>query len=312
MKFIIVKIKIGRFGEKVHFPYRVRVLVAESASQTPFTPDKLSKLNSIDVMIPCVQKDLLFLTTCIEGVRRNVLNPVDKISIVTNCHDLVQSVVEPGIEIIREDAYLPQVIQDFINSNIPENVKGWASKQIIVMYCAYNSQQEGVLTVDADTILLEQRVFLSNDKQVLCPVVEYSQHDALTTYKTWKSSGQSMGISFKAHHMLMKPKIVREMFDSLGGFEQASLKWLTSTLNDEWLPFSEFHSYATWMLNRYPSQVEFARWGNLRASRSGIEALLGAHGSINFYNEVKNRYSACNSVSFHHYLRKDFDELEVS
>ena len=312
LKFIIVKVKIGRFGEEVHFPYKIRVLVAELAAQTPFAQDELVKSNSIIVMIPCVEKDLVLLTTCIEGVKRNVLNPVEKISVVTNCPDLVQSVVEPEIEIIRESTYLPEVIQDFIHRNIPENVQGWVSKQVIVMYCAYYSEVDGVLTIDADTILLEQRIFLRNERQLLCPVVEYSQHDALTTYKTWQSSGQSMGISFKAHHMLLKPKIVREMFDSLGGFEQGSLKWLASTLNDEWQPFSEFHSYATWLLNRYPSQVELARWGNMRASRSGIESLLSANGSINLYNELKKNYSDCNSVSFHHYLPSDFHELEVS
>lgn len=312
IKIILVKLKIGRFGENAHFPYRIRVLVSESATQTPFAPDKLNSPNSISVMIPCIEKDLPFLTTCIEGVRRNVINPINKISIITNCPELVQAVVEPTIEIITESAYLPQIIQDFISDNIPKTVRGWVSKQIIVMYCAYMSEQDGVLTVDADTILLKPRMFLNNEKQILCPVVEYSQHDALTTHKTWKSAGQSLGISFKAHHMLMKPKIIREMFDTLGGFEQGSLKWLTSTLSDEWLPFSEFHSYATWILNQYPSQVELARWGNIRASRSGIESLLGSKNSTNIYNEIKNNYSTYNSVSFHHYLPKGFNELEVS
>lgn len=311
IKIIIVSLRIGRFGEKVYFPYRMRVLVAELAAQTPLIPDVSKKLPSVSVMIPCIEKDLAFLTTCIEGVRKNVINPVDKISVVTNCPDLVKSVVEPGIEIISETTFLPQTIQDFIINNIPKKVQGWVSKQIIVMYFAYTSEQHGVLTVDADTILLKPRIFLSHKKQILSPVVEYLQHDAQTTHKTWNSSGLSMGISFKAHHMLMKPKTVREMFDSLGGFEPGSLKWLASTLNDEWLPFSEFHSYATWMLNRYPGQVEFARWGNKRISRSGIAALLGSSSSTNFYNKLQDNYSTCNSVSFHHYLPKDFDEWDV-
>jgi hypothetical protein len=312
IKIALVALKIGRFGEKVHLPYKLRVVVAELVTQTPFAPDDLSHSNSIYVMIPCVEKDLPFLSTCIEGVRRNVMNPVDKISIITNCPELVKSRVESTVEIISENGYLPQIIQDFISKNIPKPVQGWVSKQIIVMYCAYMSQRDGVLTVDADTILISPRKFLKNEKQILCPVVEYAQHDAFTTHKTWKSSGVSLGISFKAHHMLMKPKIVREMFDSLGGFEQGSIDWLTSTLHEEWVPFSEFHSYATWILNQYPNQVELVRWGNIRASRSSIESNLGSQNSTNLYEAIKKTYPTHNSVSFHHYLAEDFSESEVS
>ena len=312
IKITLVWLKIGRFGEKVHLPYRIRVAVTESVTQTPFAHDKLSISNSINVMIPCIEKDLLLLQTCIEGVRRNVINPINKISIITNCPELVHSRVESTIDVITESTYLPHVIQDFISKNIPTSVQGWVSKQIIVMYCTYISEQDGVLTVDADTILLNPRKFLDSKKQILCPVVEYAQHDAFTTHKTWRSAGLSLGISFKAHHMLMKPKIVREMFDSLGGFEKGSLDWLTSTLDDKWVPFSEFHSYATWILNRYPNQVELARWGNIRASRSIIETNLNSKKSINLYDYIKKKYSTYNSVSFHHYLPEDFTESEVS
>lgn len=312
IKIALVALKIGRFGEKVHLPYKLRVIVTKLVTQAPFVPEDLSHSNSITVMIPCVEKDLPFLSTCIEGVRRNVVNPVDKISIITNCSELVKSRVESTVEVISENGYLPHLIQEFIYENIPKTVQGWVTKQIIVFHYVYMSQQDGVLTVDADTILLNPRKFLKNEKQILCPVVEYEQHDAFTTYKTWKSSAVSLGISFKAHHMLMKPKIVREMFDSLGGFEQGSIDWLKSTLQEKWIPFSEFHSYATWILNQYPNQVELVRWGNIRASRSNIESNPDFPSSTNLYEAIKKLYPTFNSVSFHHYLAEDFSESEVS
>ena len=310
IKIALVVLRIGRFGNKVHLPYRIRVVVSESVTKTPLTIDDLNHASHIDVMIPCAEKDLPLLPACIEGVRRNVVNPVDKISIITNCPDLVDAIVESSVEIIPEDGYLPEIIHDFISKSIPKPVQGWVSKQIMVMYCVYHSQGDGVLTVDADTILMSPRTYLKDEKQILCPVVEYSQHDALTTRRTWKTSGVSLGISFKAHHMLMKPKIVREMFDSLGGFEQGCIDWLSSTLHEEWLPFSEFHSYATWILNRYPEQVNLVRWGNIRASRSRIESNLYHQNSSKLYDFVKKTFPIYDSVSFHHYLAKDFKESE--
>jgi len=312
VKIILVRLKIGRLGEKSHYPYRVRVILAESVPQVPFVSDELIQSDLISIMIPCVEKDLPFLPTCIEGVNRNVQNSIDKISVITNCPELVRSVVGPKIEIITEVDFLPKSIRTFISDNIPKSIQGWVTKQIIVMYFAYESVLDGVLTIDADTILLSPRKFLNGEKQVIIPVVEYAYHDAITSHKTWKTSGISLGISFKAHHMLMKPKVVREMFDSLGGFERGSLDWLSSTLNAEWLPFSEFHSYATWILNRYPDQVELARWGNVRASRSIMETNLYAEKPIQLYDFIENYFPTYNSVSFHHYLPDDFVELKKS
>ena len=311
-KCILVLLKIGRFSKKFYLPYKIRVAVAESAAQNPLYSSGVTKPNSISVMIPCIEKDLPLLMTCIEGIKRNVINPVDKISIITNCPELIKLQVDTEIEVITEVNYLPQSIQEHVRRNIPPAVQGWVSKQLIVMYFIYMSKQEGVLTVDADTILLNPRVFLSDHKQILCPVVEYALHDAITTRKTWKSAGVSFGISFKAHHMLMKPKVVREMFDDLGGFEQGSLDWVNSTLEENWMPFSEFHSYATWILNRYPSEVAFAKWGNIRVSRKKEEKVFKHESPLERYAYLKEKHSRHNSVSFHHYLSEDFEELGAS
>lgn len=307
-KYILVRLKIGRYSEKFYFPYRIRVAIAESAAQNPLSSSENTKPNSISVMIPCIEKDIPLLMTCIEGIKRNVINPVDKISVITNCPELIEIPADSEVEVFTEVNYLPKSIQEHVKRNIPPAVQGWVSKQLIVMYFVYTSKQDGVLTVDADTILLNPRIFLSDGKQILSPVVEYALHDAITTRTTWKSSGVSVGISFKAHHMLMKPKIVREMFDDLGGFEQGSLDWLNSTLGENWMPFSEFHSYATWILNRYPSEVEFAKWGNTRVSRKKVEKIFNQEGLLEHYAFLKGEHPGHNSVSFHHYLPDDFEE----
>ena len=102
------------------------------------------------------------------------------------------------------------------------------------------------------------------------------------------------------------------MFDSLGGFEQGSMDWLASTLSSEWLPFSEFHSYATWILNQYPDQVGLARWGNVRASRSILGIDFQVEKPVQHYESIERAFPTYNSVSFHHYLPENFVGLEGS
>lgn len=311
IKHFLTMLKIGKYGEGIRLPYRFRVIVAESVPQDPFKSHKSGSEEVISVMIPCVQKDLPFLATCIEGVKRNTVNTIDHISIITNCPDLIRSVVDETILIVDEANYLPQAIRNFIEAKIPETHQGWVTKQILVMYFVYMSDLDGVLTVDADTIMLKPRTFLYGRTQLIFPVVEYASHDAITTSRTWKQDGTSLGISFKSHHMLMQPRIVREMFDSLGGFESGSIAWLDSTLSKEWLPFSEFHSYATWIINRHSNQVKLSRWGNLRVSRTRIATRLATNDTSALYGYIEANFPDYNSVSFHHYLPKDFVGSEV-
>ena len=104
---VLVQLKICSLSDKSYYPYRVRVIMPESVPQDPFVSDQLIHSNLKSIMIPPVEKDLPFLPIFIEGVNQNVQNSIDKISVITNCLELVRSAVRPNIEIITEVDFQP-------------------------------------------------------------------------------------------------------------------------------------------------------------------------------------------------------------
>ena len=297
------------FFSMITYPYSLRLAICKFMPETPFIGNSSKETPTISVFIPCVEKDIPLIKACIQSVKANVLNKVHKIYVITNSSELLKEELK-GIDVtvVDELGLLSEKITEFIRGNIPSDKQGWVRKQVLNMYFAYSSEDTGVLSIDADTILLKPRLFLSNDVQLLLPVVEFEESYAETNHKTWERQGRSFGISFIAHHMLFQSNIVREMFNENGSFEETTIKWLNSSVINGWVPIGEFDSYATWLLSRYPRRVKLAKWGNLRVSRTLIPRDVYKDDEI--YNFLKGKYPRYQSISLHHYLPENFQGSE--
>ena len=302
--FILVRHSFSS-NSKFSYSYMLRLAICKFMPEAPFFRDSLKNVSPISVFIPCAEKDLPLIRACIKGIEANVLNKVQNIYVITYCSELLQIELK-GIDVtvVDESGLLSVRITDFITDNIPSSKQGWVKKQVLNMFFAYSSVEAGILSIDADTILLKPRIFLSNQVQLLFPVVEFEESYAVTNHKTWGRHGRSFGISFISHHMLFQPTIIRAMFDEIGGFEEATIKWLNSSVSDGWIPIGEFDSYATWLLSRNPRRVKFAKWGNLRLSRTLIPMNVIEKDDI--YRYLKNEFPNYFSISLHHYLPENF------
>lgn len=290
----------------IPLPYQLRVLVAELLPVSPIPFDSMSNLDSIEVVVPCVAKDVDLLPLCLHGVLENCQNPIEKITIISNQEIVITDFdYNCQITVELETKVLPDFVLRAISELIPVEKRGWVTKQVLAMYVAYNSNAPGVLVIDADTVLTANRSFLNRGVQILLPVVEYNKYDADTTELTWPIAA-SLPVSFTAHHLLLQPKYVRSMFDSIGGLESGIRKWLASTNQGEsWKPLSDMHSYSTWLIRNSPKSAVLARWGNLRVSRDNLQD-LSRQDSKSIYREIESKYPKYMSVSFHHYLDSGF------
>jgi hypothetical protein len=280
--------------------------VAESVPKNPIRISKSKIQVQIEVLIPCIERDLDVLPLCILGIVKNSENPISRIRVISKS-TLSQQLHNQTHELLYEveTETIPSQTLNDIKHYVPADKRGWVTKQILAMWVAYSSSEQGVLVIDADTILLNKRLFLSPSRQILFPVVEFNLFDADTTYATWPVA-ESFPVSFTAHHLLLQPNLVREMFDSIGGFQDGTRKWLESTSNgSEWKPISDMHSYGTWLLSEYPRNVRFGKWINLRVSRT----LLSGYSKKDadwMFKELESKFQNYNSVSFHHYLKDNF------
>ena len=305
VKWIILSSKTGPNNTLKKFPYSLRVLFAEILPNKPFGEEIEQETDAISVMIPCVEKDWSLLPFCLLGIETNILNRIHKISIVTNDSELNLRRMSENVEIIHEEQLLSSDLIQLLENYVPPSRRGWVIKQILTFKFAYQSRDKYILVIDADTVLTKPRLFVYSGKQVLIPVVEYNDYDSATTSSTWGKNGQPFGVSFTCHHLILQTELVREMFDEIGGFNQGVKKWLVSANSDPWSPISDMHSYGTWLLNKHPNQAVFARWGNLRVSRTILEQYAGQEVS-EIFKQLVLRFTKYNSISFHHYLAENY------
>lgn len=305
VKFIILHTHLGKKRTERRFPYFLRVLFAEILPNKPLEVFHSSGHEAISVMVPCVEKDWPLLPLCLYGIEQNILNYVKRISVVTNNSDLTTDFTSDILEIVQEENLMTDDLNSLINKYVPADRRGWVIKQILTFKFAYNNLDKYLLVIDADTVLSRPRLFVHNGRQVIVPVVEYNDYDAFTTSITWGSKGAPFGISFTSHHVLLQTDLVREMFNEIGGFDKGVEKWLKSADSVPWRPISDMHSYGTWLLNSHPKTVVFARWGNIRVSKTFLNQ-YSDESNLEIFQHLLRDFKNYNSISFHHYLKDGF------
>jgi FkbM family methyltransferase len=269
-------------------PHRVRQLL--SLAQ-PIAPLKVLGAPVIDVVIPCHSKDFAKLELTIESARTCVLNPIGDVKLITNSNmvDVLQKKF-PDCQVLSDEYFLsPEMIQKVSNQVLPDR-QGWFLQQLIKFAACLQSDREACLVLDADTILIQPRVWLdSSGVQILSISEEYH-----TPYVRHYTSTFGQGVcpwSFVTHHQLMQRNILRSMFD---GLSDGLLSWLNTANFNEPSAISEYHSYGQWIVSNRKELVRFAKLNNVIRRFDSISELS--------YAEVSENFSKYCSVSAHSYL----------
>jgi hypothetical protein len=161
-----------------------------------------------------------------------------------------------------------------------------------------DSDLDGVFVVDADTILIDKRDWISEEgHQILTPSDEFnpSYYEFLSSVGI---SSMNPEFTFVSHHMLMQPWILREAFAAAGWSHPTDL--LRSIISHKYLneesPFSiDYEFYAQYLISAHPELVTLQKWSNLGVSR---QTLLESQIQL-ITTKYSNQFS---SISFHSYL----------
>jgi hypothetical protein len=268
-------------------PYRLR----EAISLTlPGNPLENVTLPTIDIGIVCHQKDFSNLHLVIEGARRNVTNPIGKVVLVTPEHLSTELQSQfPDCLVLTDESVLGIDLMGLIGELVPQKRRGWIVQQVIKFRLALMSNEVASLILDADTILLQPRIWLDrNENQILC--VSDSWHLPMKKHQRKMLGGQNYLLMFVTHHQLMKRDSVRAIFGASG---DGLFKWLKLGDYTDESAISEYDTYGEWMVANRPEQIKFAKWNNfsmkLSPDKTSMEQIL-----------CKN--SQYHSISNHSYL----------
>lgn len=250
-------------------------------------------LPPIDVVIPCGPGDIEVLPRVIEKAPDGTANPIRRIQVVAPPATItsLKRAVGTDTDLVDENDLLGASVVASIGAHFPSR-RNWVLQQVVKVASVLTSQAAGVLVLDADTILLRKRTWLTGDgRQVLTPTIEWHQpyYEFLRRLSTeqWRTPT----FSFVPHHMMMQPELMARILTSL---HIDGLEALVSALGEESqyqtesMFCIEYELYAQGLLNLSPTSAVLAKWSNQNVSR---ERQVPTH--------KLERYM---SVSQHHYL----------
>ena len=281
----VLRIKKRNTPESFSSKYRQILSVVQ-----PSNPLDEIALPPIDVAIPCHYKDFDNLKLVLEGVNASVLNPIREIILITpSKYSEILRLNFPNCRVLTDDEVITEAQRAQIDAHFPNGRKSWVLQQVIKIMVALTSEVSGTLILDADTILLQKRVWLDrNGRQVLCFGEDY-----YLPYKKHQRrvfGGENHLMSFVTHFQLMKKDVLLEMFRPDGS---GLIRWLALADANEGSSISEYDTYGEWIVTHRPKEVIFVKWNNLphRIIPSEIS-----------YSQTVDWFGKYGSISNHSYL----------
>ena len=287
--FVVLKVSlsIANLMKLQKIPYALSQII--SLAQ-PSNPLRGTILPTIDVAIPCHIKDFDNLPLVIQGAKAGVGNPIGKIELITPEYLSMELQIRfPDCIVSTDESVLGADLVKVINEFVPKERRGWIIQQVIKFRMAIMSEQVATLILDADTVLLSQKIWLNSEgTQILCIANEY--HIPYKEHIRKVFGGHTHLLSFVTHNQLMQRDFVKEIFGQNG---EGLIEWVKAADFNESSPISEYETYGEWMLKRKSNQIVFSKWNN-------VPTIIKSGDTT--YTEIIDNYSKYGSVSNHSYL----------
>ncbi len=257
----------------------------------------------IDVVIPCVEKDLSTLDLCIEGIKKNGAN-IRRVIVIS------KTKLTKRAEWVSEDAYpfsFDDVARALANGNpsieakllLKKSRTGWYFQQLLKLYAplVIPDISENVLVLDADTIFLNPVTFLNEQHAGLYNTgIEYRphyfHHGELLIPGFKKLYPEYSGIT---HHMIFQRPVILALFSVVETYHQKPF----------WQAFCSFVQQADPKL--FAGASEYEIYFNYVLSKTDQTAIriLKWKNVTKFSDIPKYKKKGYHYISIHDYKRKE-------
>lgn len=267
-------------------------------------------LPSIDLIIPFVLKDLETLGYAVSAAVESSRNPIGRVALITpertfvhepNIGQLVTELVlshaslaDISLELLVDEEILSNGVLSWLKQEqMPARDRGWVAQQLVKISCALASPFQGSLVVDADTVLMHKRTWLTSDGRQILMIGQESRDAFFSFSNEFLGFQQRARLSFITHHQLMQRDILSRIFGSADGLVELMERAVHEAGSAEGLrSISEYEIYGAFLSEAMPQRGVFASWGNGSGLRDSVQS--GSSGDALW----------ALSVSYHHYLSR--------
>jgi hypothetical protein len=275
----------------------------------PFDPLNKFSRDQIEIYFLVAEKDLQILPYSIVAGLQSVRNQVSSISVI--CPSYVKESVQEKIKSLT--GCIQEPLKVYTDEEILEAAKietmqfaNSHSKMQILKICLSYISRRSILIVDADTLLLRERNWISDGIQISPIAQEYQTgHNNFVT-QVFKNKNFT-GLGFVTHHGLFNSTMVNLLVENYGGMEklaEAIDKGIAKGWNKEFGFPSEWQLYGEYIFSqtRTPQAIPVG-FVNLGISRNILSLLdFPNHSDCKFMvDRLKRAVPKLGSLSLHGY-----------
>ncbi len=213
---------------------------------------------NVDILYVVHKKDLINLNKSINSLKFIKNITIDNIYIISNDVLLLDDLInDPRAIIINDDKVLgfnSDHYQYPVKENGLSNRSGWLFQQLIKLGWSLHSKSENYIVIDADTYFLQPISFFDQKGRFIFFCVEEWWLPYFKSFKMLFNYKHVAIWSRVAHMMIFNTHYVRKMLHELESIHGST--WhdaiAKTRIVDSHSCFSEFETYANWMLINHP------------------------------------------------------------
>jgi len=268
--------RVASLTRPKHLPTFARVIISVCQPIDPLRWRRL--LPPIDLVVPFVEKDLRSLHLVIGSAVLNVRNPLARIILITPQNQegtgprFREEDSQKRLEEVLADYPLAEIRfdQDVLGAQILDELEvrfglgdrnaGWVNQQLIKLSAAAASTEQASLILDADTVLLSRKVWLTGGGRQLLQVANEYHREFMTHVYRYFGVPKILRMSYVTHHQLMQTDVVRSMFPS-GAV--SLIDWWKSSSDPIGRDLGDYEAYGSYLVHHFPKRVSFGSFSNL-------------------------------------------------
>lgn len=255
---------------------------------------KPNLLISIDIIIPIIEKDLVILPLCLEGLKNNVSHKIENIYIIAPDNKLIKEFTKVNnLIFVDENTVLGYSSKD-INYTTTNglNRSGWIFQQLLKLSGRVGTSRY-YLVIDADHVLIKPHVFITdNNLMVFYQSSEFHFPYYKIIYNLIRIHYMPL-FSFVSHKMIFDKEELKKLQQKIEICSRKKLHWdeiILSSLNpNEPSCFSEFELYGNYIEK---TKKILLPWRQKALKKNKLTSC----------DNLKNIYSKYWSVTFPSYL----------
>ncbi len=259
-------------------------------ARTPLTHVERSPV-PVDVVIPLGSNDLDVVRLCVQGIRRFVAHPINRIVVVTgNVAAAADILKDRDVELIDEAVWVRQM-------KLPDDVRGGVLQQLLKLHARHHVATDHYLVVDADTVFLRPRIFEHRGRHIL----RYTDSFERAYYRTLDAflpHVPRFPVSFVAHHMFLSRDLLDRFIHSWE--RNCGSSWTAVAIaadREQRCALSEYELYANQLLAERREQVLLEFWSGVNVRDVPVPDTL---------QHAVQLFPGKASASWHWFLRPEY------